>query len=280
MQHNREPEAIPPTPFIMQQRTVIPTSKPLASTFALKGSKYLGMDYDDIDCQALVEAMLRDVGVKQNWRGSNAMYRDMAWVGTPEECVAKFGRVPVGALIYILEATGAPDIYKDDVGNASHVGVKTGVGLGAIHSSESKGGVVESKFANKTIRNGGWNRVGICKLLDYGSDIEEALYGQKEAVRTQEKARVKTQGGDLNLRAAPDLGSARVGRIPNGAIVDVLGKSVEWWSVSYGGEVGYASASYLMPTDGPTEEVTVTLTREAAEVLLAALKAASVGGGG
>lgn len=254
--------------------------KPLASTFALKGSKYLGMEYEDIDCQALVEAMLRDVGVKQNWRGSNAMYRDMAWVGTPEECVAKFGRVPVCALIYILEATGAPDIYKDDVGNASHVGVKTGVGLGAIHSSESKGGVVESKFANKTIRNGGWNRVGICKLLDYGSDIEEALYGPKEAVRTQEKARVKTQGGDLNLRAAPDLGSARVGRIPNGAIVDVLGKSVEWWSVSYGGEVGYASASYLMPTDGPTEEVTVTLTREAAEVLLAALKAASVGGGG
>lgn len=255
--------------------------KPLASTFALKGSKYLGMDYDDIDCQALVEAMLRDVGIRQNWSGSNAMYRDMGWVGTPEECMAKFGQIPAGALLYILKDSGEPAKYQSDgIGNADHVGVKTGSGLGAIHSSESKGGVVESKFANKTIRNGGWNRVGICKLLDYGSDIEEALYGQKEAVRTQEKARVKTQGGDLNLRAAPDLGSARVGRIPNGAIVDVLGKSVEWWSVSYGGEVGYASASYLMPTDGPTEEVTVTLTREAAEMLLAALKAASVGGGG
>ena len=254
--------------------------KPLASTFALKGSKYLGMDYDDIDCQALVEAMLRDVGVKQNWRGSNAMYRDMGWVGTPEECMAKFGRIPPGALLYILKDSGEPAKYQGDgIGNADHVGVNTGSGLGAIHSSQSKGGVVESKFANKTIKNGGWNRVGICKLLDYGSDIEEALYGPKEAVRTQEKARVKTQGGDLNLRAAPDLGSARVGRIPNGAIVDVLGKSVEWWSVSYGGEVGYASAAYLMPTDGPREEVTVTLTREAAEVLLAALKAASVGGG-
>lgn len=255
--------------------------KPLASTFALKGSKYLGRDYDDIDCQALVEAMLRDVGVKQNWRGSNAMYRDMAWVGTPEECVAKFGRVPVGALLYILEATGAPDIYKDAVGNASHVGVKTGVGLGAIHSSQSKGGVVESKFSNKTIRNGGWNRVGICKLLDYGSDIEEALYGPKEASNTTTRtAIVKTSGGRLNLRAAPDLSAKIVDSIPNGAAVTVLGYSgPEWANISYGGVVGYAAMAYLAE-DKAAGDVTITLTREAAEVLLAALQAASVGGGG
>lgn len=254
--------------------------KPLASTFALKGSKYLGRDYDDIDCQALVEAMLRDVGVNQNWRGSNAMYRDMAWVGTPEECVAKFGRVPVGALIYILEATGAPDIYKDDVGNASHVGVKTGVGLGAINSSESKGGVVESKFANKTIRNGGWNRVGICKLLDYGSDIEEALYGPKEASNTITRtATVKTSGGRLNLRASPDLSAKIVDSIPNGAAVTILGYSgPEWANVSYGGVVGYAAMAYLSASE-TTGDVTITITREAAEVLLAALNAAALGGG-
>ena len=261
---------------------MIPTNKPLASTFALKGSKYLGREYKDIDCQALVEAMLRDVGVKQNWRGSNAMYRDMAWVGTPEECVAKFGRVPVGALIYILEATGEPEMYKADrIGNASHVGVKTGVGLGAIHSSESKGGVVESKFANKTIKNGGWNRVGICKLLDYGSDIEEALYGPKEASNTTTRtAIVKTSGGRLNLRAAPDLSSKIVDSIPNGAAVTVLGYSgPEWANVSYGGVVGYAATAYLAENKA-AGDVTITLTREAAEMLLAALQAASVGGGG
>ena len=255
--------------------------KPLASTFALKGAAYKGRDYDDIDCQALVEAMLRDVGIRQNWRGSNAMYRDMAWVGTPEECVEKFGRVPVGALLYILEATGAPDIYKDDVGNASHVGVRTGVGLGAIHSSQSKGGVVESKFANKTIRNGGWNRVGICKLLDYGSDIEEALYGPKEARNTTTRtATVKTSGGRLNLRAAPDLSAKIVDSIPNGAAVTVLGYSgPEWANISYGGVVGYAATAYLAE-DKAAGDVAITLTREAAKALLAALQAASVGGGG
>lgn len=258
-------------------------AKPLASTFALKGSKYLGMDYDDIDCQALVEAMLRDVGVKQNWRGSNAMYRDMAWVGTPEECKAKFGRVPVGALIYILEASGEPAMYQGDgVGNASHVGVKTGIGLGAIHSSESKGGVAESAFNDKTIKNGGWNRVGICKLLDYGSDIEEAIYGQNEEIGTVTRtAIVKTQGGRLNLRSAPDLTAERVGSIPNGAEVTVLGYSgPEWANVSYGGVVGYAATAYLIASSAAADEVAVTITREAAEVLLAALQAATVGGGG
>lgn len=255
--------------------------KPLASTFALKGSKYLGRDYDDIDCQALVEAMLRDVGIRQNWSGSNAMYRDMGWVGTPEECMAKFGRIPPGALLYILKDSGEPAKYQGDgIGNADHVGVKTGSGLGAIHSSQSKGGVVESKFANKTIRNGGWNRVGICKLLDYGSDIEEALYGPKEASNTITRtATVKTSGGRLNLRASPDLSAKIVDSIPNGAAVTILGYSgPEWANVSYGGVVGYVAMAYLSASE-TTGDVTITITREAAEVLLAALNAAALGGG-
>lgn len=256
-------------------------TKPLASTFALQGSKYMGTEYEDLDCQAFVEAMLRDVGVKQNWRGSNAMYRDMAWVGTPEECVAKFGRIPVGALIYILEDSGEPAMYQGDgVGNASHVGVKTGTGKGAIHSSQSKGGVVESAFNNKTIRNGGWNRVGFCKLLDYGSDIEEALYGRKEESSTvTQMARVKTQGGRLNLRAAPDLTSERVGSIPNGAEVTVLGHSgPEWANVSYGGVVGYAATAYLETSEEDVDAVTLTLARNVAEELMQALSL-TMGGG-
>ncbi len=144
-------------------------AKPRAEDFAAQAAKYLGTSYSQLDCQALMEAMLRDVGVKANWAGSNAMYRDMAWVGTPEDCKALYGYIPVGAWLYILEQDGGePSKYKaDSIGNASHVGVKTGEGLGAIHSSASRGCVAESKFEDKTIRNGGWNRVGLCKLLDY-----------------------------------------------------------------------------------------------------------------
>ena len=256
------------------------SKKPLASTFSLQGSKYLGRDYDDLDCQALVEAMLRDVGIRQNWRGSNAMYRDMAWVGTPEECVQKFGSVPAGALLYILKDSGEPAMYQGDgVGNADHVGVRTIGGQGAIHSSSSKGGVVESVFKGKTIKNGGWNRVGFCRLLDYGDVIEGALYGAREDGVSTHTMVVKTQGGRLNLRSAPDLSAPKVGDIPNGAEVSVIGfASPQWVNVSYGGVVGYASAVYLMDAAVAADEVVVRLPHNVAEALQNAL-AAALGGG-
>ncbi len=49
-----------------------------------------------------------------------------------------------------------------------------GVFLGdcAIHASSSRGCVAESKFVGKTIPNGGWNRVGLCKWVDYGTQWE------------------------------------------------------------------------------------------------------------
>lgn len=257
-------------------------SKPLASTFAMQGDKYIGTEYDDMDCQSFVEAMLRDVGVRKNWRGSNAMYRDMAWVGTPEECVQRFGSVPAGALLYILKDSGEPAMYQGDgVGNADHVGVRTIGGKGAIHSSSSMGVVAQSVFKGKTIRNGGWNRVGFCRLVDYGEEIETALYGAKEGTAMEtETMIVKTQGGRLNLRAAPDLTSARVGTIPNGAEVIVLGHAgVDWYNVSYGGVVGYAAAAYLTRPLEEGEAVTITLPVDAAEALMQALRGVLGGGG-
>ena len=59
-----------------------------------------------MDCQGLVEYCLRQLGVRKNWRGSNAMWRDMVWRGTPEDCRKAFGRIPKGALLFILEQDG------------------------------------------------------------------------------------------------------------------------------------------------------------------------------
>ena len=86
---------------------------------------------------------------------------------------------------------------RDGIGNASHIGIKTGrtqeqmlqaglkriaakypdrkteraaaqrafrnkvgFGSGAIHSSKTRGCIASSRFANRTI-SGGWNRVGL-----------------------------------------------------------------------------------------------------------------------
>lgn len=134
------------------------------------GFKYLGVPYSKMDCQAFVEQCLRDCGMNKDLAGSNAWYREVmnhGWVGTPEECVKTFGTVPDGSFLFILKNDGGePAKYKPDgIGNASHIGIVTGTGEGAIHSSSSRGCVSESKFQNKTIPNGGWNRVGL--YVDY-----------------------------------------------------------------------------------------------------------------
>lgn len=160
-----------------------------AKLFASKAAKYIGTPYanppDGLKCDSLVEKCLGDCGYKVNWDGTNTMARTegvFAWLGTPEECKKTFGSIPVGACPMIWENNGKePEKYrKDGIGNYSHIGIKTGTGLGAIHASYSKGGVCESKFADKTIPSGGWNRVALLGMLDYGDKINDLLYDQPE----------------------------------------------------------------------------------------------------
>ena len=135
------------------------------------GFSYLGVSYSKMDCQAFVEQCLRDCGLEKNLAGSNAWFREVRNHGTimtPEECVRQLGTVPPGAFLFILEQDGGePEKYrKDGLGNASHIGIATGRGEGAIHSSASRGCVAESRFRNKTI-SGGWNRVGLWDRVSY-----------------------------------------------------------------------------------------------------------------
>ena len=135
------------------------------------GFSYLGVSYSKMDCQAFVEQCLRDCGLEKNLAGSNAWFREVRNHGTimtPEECVRQLGTAPSGAFLFILAQDGGePEKYrKDGLGNASHIGIATGRGEGAIHSSASRGCVAESRFRNKTI-SGGWNRVGLWDRVSY-----------------------------------------------------------------------------------------------------------------
>ena len=90
--------------------------------------------YSDMDCQGFVEAVLKDLGIKKpngmyyNWRGSNAMYRNFnTWRGTIEDCIKQFGKLPVGAFVYMWNPTGQEKVgYTDKLGDFKHVGIFCG----------------------------------------------------------------------------------------------------------------------------------------------------------
>ena len=176
------------------------------------------------------------------------------WVGTPEECVETFGLVPAGALLFILEQDGKePAKYRGDgLGNASHIGIKTGRGKGAIHSSASRGCVAESEFHDKTIRNGGWNRVGLLDCFEYETINSEFIIHNSDVLPAggnevkKMTVTVHAPGGTtVNLRKKPGKSAALVDRVPDGAEVELLESGVTWSRVRYKGWTGWMMTEFL-----------------------------------
>ena len=232
-----------------------------AAAFAEAGFPLIGTPYKVLDCQAFWEKCRELCGDYINKKGSNAWYRAMTWVGSPEECIKKFGSIPKGATLFIHAFDGGEEKvgYHDGKGNASHIGIKTGRGKGAIHSGESAGGVAESNFKDKTIRNGGWNCVGLwAEGFDYGEKINALLRGetpsedtpvtpdvpdtpepdddpQEEPVRQYAKV-VSGNGKPVNTRRGPDetYAQSKAGKIPVGTSVEIIQHQInsqgEAWS--------------------------------------------------
>lgn len=268
-------------------------SKILAKDLARAGDKYLGRSYSEMDCQAFVERCLADAGLKKDLAGSNAWYRFLkreGWVGTPEDCKKIFGKIPVGAFLFILDANGKePAKYQGDgIGNASHIGIYTaragasvvtsateeGVenaskynyGNGAIHSSASRDCVCTSTFSGKSIA-GGWNRIGLwTDAIDYGMDITN----EEKVVIRMTTAIVKTDnGGGVNLRSTASTKAVRLAVLAEGTKVNILSDDGEWAKVSADGLTGYCMSKFLS-AEG-TDEIQLTLNRTTAEALYAAL---------
>ena len=229
-----------------------------AEEFAKAGQKYLGRSYDDMDCQEFYERCAADCGLVIDLKGSNAWYRKFrstGWVGSPEECKAKFGSVPKGATLFIHAFDGGEQKrgYYDGLGNASHIGIKTGTGKGAIHSSSSRGCVAESEFHDKTIRNGGWNTVGLSRLFDYGEKINRILSGGAdpddpaddpadpgEDEPMEQKAKVwSMNGGPVKMRQKPSESCNLYDELPFGTEVEVVKKGETWTQINGGTRTGW-----------------------------------------
>lgn len=225
-----------------------------AKQLARTGYTYLGRLYSEMDCQEFIERCLKDCGRSINLAGSNTWYRKMSWVGTPEECKKLFGCIPEGAFLFILEHDGKePAKYRGDgIGNASHIGIYTGTRQGAIHSSETRACVAESRFSGKSIR-GGWNRVGLWREISYSTGINAALVhdpgteekGDRKMATAIVALPAMARGNDVNLREGPGRNYGIKMHVPVGAEVQVIEDQGQWCQIGYGNVTGWMMANYL-----------------------------------
>ena len=134
--------------------------------------------YQEMDCQALIEQAVRNVGGQMDYRGSNDMARNAAWLGTLENARAE-GKLAPGALLFIHEddESGLPARYQGDgFGDFSHVGMYVGENAltdtdkngqrrecDVVHSSQSMGRVCGSTLQKYALAN---NWPAVCRALD------------------------------------------------------------------------------------------------------------------
>lgn len=147
----------------------------------------VGTAYNIYDCQAAIEEAVKRAGGAMNYRGSNDMARNVAWLGTLENAKATFGNpLPVGMALFINKEVSSttPAQYRGDgFGDFTHVGLYAGENLDAfvnpgklisrkynvLHSSASVGYVCGSTLKN------GWTHAGFFKEIDCGVEIESGV---------------------------------------------------------------------------------------------------------
>lgn len=138
-------------------------SKLSASDFAQNANdgKWIATPYNVWDCQEFVEQMLRTVGIRKNWKGSNDMWRNAV---EERKAIADCNLLP-GMWLFTIKNDGGEKQrgYNDDMGNAAHVGIYLGNGR-VIHST--RGGVQWD-----TIDSPRWTHAAKCKLLQYDETI-------------------------------------------------------------------------------------------------------------
>lgn len=132
-----------------------------------------GYTYEQYDCAAFTNLVRTTCGLQSISRGTNTMWRsrDLWWKGTIDECNARWGAIPKGALIFRCHPETDPDYnippsspyYMDGIGDFSHVGIRTYLGQGVMQSGGYGGtGVHQSGY-----RADYWTHVGLPINISY-----------------------------------------------------------------------------------------------------------------
>lgn len=213
---------------------MIETSEAICTARAL-----IGTPYSELDCINLIKKVIRTApggdknyttaGTNDLWNSDSksAKYRDLTW---KQEGIS-------GAKAGMLAFMGV------GTGDVNHTGLVTERGT-VIHSSKSRGGVVETALTEKN----GWNGLGAHRMIEV--DYSE---GGKTEVSEAEKifgnATVNITSGYLNIREGASTRSKVITKAENGARVNIIREAggTGWvFGALESGVAGYMSSEYLV----------------------------------
>ena len=199
----------------------------------------IGTAYSELDCINLIKKVIRTApggdknyttaGTNDLWNSDSksAKYRDLTW---KQEGIS-------GAKAGMLAFMGV------GTGDVSHTGLVTERGT-VIHSSKSRGGVVETALTAKA----GWNGLGVHRMIEV--DYPE---GGKTEVNEEEKifgnAAVNITSGYLNIREGASTAAKIIAKAENGTRVNIIREAggTGWvFGALANGEAGYMSSEYLV----------------------------------
>nr|DAT30897.1 MAG TPA: SH3 domain protein [Caudoviricetes sp.] len=205
----------------------------------------IGTAYSELDCINLIKKVIRTcaggdkryttAGTNELWNSfdSAPKYRHLIWRQSG------ISSAKPGMLAFMGVGTG----------DVSHTGLVTECGT-VIHSSKSRGGVVETALTTKA----GWNGLGVHRMIEV--DYPE---GGKTEVNEEEKifgnAAVNITSGYLNIREGASTRSKIIAKAANGARVNIIREAggTGWvFGKLASGEAGYMSSEYLVE-DAPPE---------------------------
>lgn len=130
-----------------------------------KINELIGIPYNKLDCQALIEKILMRGGINcKNFRGSNHMWREM--VTNRRD---KYTNIIPGTILFTVKLDGGEKKrgYNDSYGNACHVGMYVGNGYegSVIHSTA--GGVQWDDISSSR-----WNWAADCIYFERTEDTQ------------------------------------------------------------------------------------------------------------
>ena len=192
----------------------------------------IGTSYETLDCINLIKKVIRTcaggdkryttAGTNELWNSFDSVpkYRHLIWRQSGIS-----GAKP-GMLAFMGVGTG----------DVSHTGLVTERGT-VIHSSKSRGGVVETALTAKA----GWNGLGAHRMIEAeGSGYKSA--GGERPGSAEYGSVIVCAGGGLRMRVKPN--GRYMQMIPDGTRLAVLEEKDGWLRTVYRGHTGWISGTY------------------------------------